>query len=331
LTKATSRITELDGLVKKLYESFASGSIPEKHFKKLVSSYDEEQAKLETDIADMQKELDNFTADNIKVDKFIALVKRSTIFTELTTSMLNEFVEKIIVHEGNKLKGKDRIQKVDIHFNFIGDFVTPADFVSEYDIAEQHRLEEERAAKTKRKKEQLKANSEKHQQKRRDFTVRKKAGLLTLEEQKDEEKRLAKKREYNNAYHAKRRSQEPPKPKKVSRSDIVRRRSEGLPITDEEFAIYRAWQDKRSAQAKAWRDRQPPKPPRILQKDVVEKYNSGLALTAEEQVIYDNYLAKDKARNKRNNDKKRLNPEHCEKQRVYMREYKRKKKEEKSA
>jgi hypothetical protein len=40
--------------------------------------------------------------------------------------MLNEFVEKIVVHEGDKPSGK-RIQKVDIYFNSIGHFVPPVD------------------------------------------------------------------------------------------------------------------------------------------------------------------------------------------------------------
>jgi hypothetical protein len=54
------------------------------------------------------------------------LARRYTEFTELTTPMLNEFVEKIVVHEADKSSGK-RIQKVDIHFNFIGNFVPPSD------------------------------------------------------------------------------------------------------------------------------------------------------------------------------------------------------------
>ncbi len=35
-----------------------------------------------------------------KTDQFIQLVKCYTDFSELTTSMLNEFIEKVIVHEG---------------------------------------------------------------------------------------------------------------------------------------------------------------------------------------------------------------------------------------
>jgi hypothetical protein len=106
-------------------------------------------------------------------------------------------------------------------------------------------------------------------------------------------------------------------------------------LTDEEFAVYRAWQDKKTEQAKARRHRikaeTPPKPPRILQKDVVDKFKAGGTLTAEEQEVYNHYIERTKTANKRNNDKKQNNPDFKESQREYNREYKLKKKAEKSA
>jgi len=162
LNKSNSRIAELDGLVKTVYESFASGSIPEKHFKKLVSGYDEEQAKLEQDIATMQAEIDGFIAENINVDKFIKLVKRHTDFEELTTPILNEFIERVIVHEGIG-KGNERVQKIEIHFNFIGEFVTPADFVTPYEIEEQKQQAKEQVEKQKRLKKITQSNRRKEQ------------------------------------------------------------------------------------------------------------------------------------------------------------------------
>lgn len=43
--------------------------------------------------------------------------------------MLNEFMEKVIVHEADK-STEDRRQKVDIYFKFIGCFVPPRQEVS---------------------------------------------------------------------------------------------------------------------------------------------------------------------------------------------------------
>jgi len=77
--------------------------------------------------------------------------------------------------------------------------------------------------------------------------------LLTDEELQAEEIRLAKKREYNNAYYHKRQAEKSPKP--LTKNMIIKRHYAGLPLTDEEFAIYRAWQDKKTAQNKKWRHR----------------------------------------------------------------------------
>jgi DNA invertase Pin-like site-specific DNA recombinase len=124
LNKSLRRLDELGILIKKLYESFALGKIPEKHFDTLLADYDTEQTALEAETARLQSEIDVFDIDSTKVDKFINLVRRYTDFSELTTPMLNEFVEKVIVHEADKTSGK-RVQKVDIYLNFIGKFDAP--------------------------------------------------------------------------------------------------------------------------------------------------------------------------------------------------------------
>lgn len=124
LNKASHRHDELDSLVKKLYESYANGKIPEKHFEKLLEGYDSEQVALESEMAELQGEVDKYDSDGVRVDKFLKLVRKYTDLMELTTPMLNEFIEKVVVHEPVKKRGFRR-QKVEIHFNFIGTFVVP--------------------------------------------------------------------------------------------------------------------------------------------------------------------------------------------------------------
>ena len=121
LEQAHKRYDELDMLVKKLYESYATGKLPDRQFERLLAEYDKEQADLENVAQDLQSKIDDFNADSVKTDKFVRLVKRYTDITELTTPMLNEFVEKVVVHEADKSTG-ERFQKVDIYFNFIGQF-----------------------------------------------------------------------------------------------------------------------------------------------------------------------------------------------------------------
>lgn len=181
INKAQKRHKELDGLVKKLYEGNATGKIPDKHFTRLLAEYDEEQTGLETSIAEWQRQIENWNADKLKTDQFIQLVKRYTDFSELTTPMLNEFIEKVIVYEGEG-RGNDRRQRIDIYLNFIGAFEVPAHIVTPAEVEEQRRQQEEQAAKEARSKELKKARYEKRKAEKREFTARKKAGLLTPEE-----------------------------------------------------------------------------------------------------------------------------------------------------
>ena len=124
LAEATERNGELNTLIKKLYEGNATGKIPDKHFERLLAEYDREQTALETEIEDLQEQIDSFYEDSTKADKFIAVVRRYTDFTELTTPMLNEFIEKVVVHEATGGR-TDRKQKIDVYFNFVGQVELP--------------------------------------------------------------------------------------------------------------------------------------------------------------------------------------------------------------
>lgn len=132
LTKLTRRREEISGLIKKLYEAYATDKIPEKHFTELLTGYDTEQGTLEGEIAELQTSIDRYNTDSVRADKFIELVKKHTEFTALTASLLNEFIEKVVVHEAAKVDGK-REQAVDIYLNFIGKFDLP---ISEYEQEE---------------------------------------------------------------------------------------------------------------------------------------------------------------------------------------------------
>jgi hypothetical protein len=138
LTKYQRRHDELNSLIKKLYEGNASGKIPDKHFERMLAEYDTEQTELEGKITELQGEIDAYKEDSVRLDKFLGLLKRYTTFDELTAPMLNEFVEKIFVHQADKSSG-ERIQKVDIHLNFIGNFEVPVPKSTPEEIAEMER------------------------------------------------------------------------------------------------------------------------------------------------------------------------------------------------
>ena len=124
LTAAKRRREEVSGLVKKLFESYGADKIPETYFEELLKGYNEESTALDGEIANLQTDIDKFNTDSVKADKFIELVKRHTEFTTFSAALLNEFIEKVIVHEAVKINGK-RTMQVDIHLNFIGKFELP--------------------------------------------------------------------------------------------------------------------------------------------------------------------------------------------------------------
>jgi hypothetical protein len=110
--------------VKKLYETYALGKIPENHFDRMIAEYDAEQTELRQTITELQSEVDNFAADSVRADRFIEIVRHYTEFDELTVPMMNEFIESVVIHEADRSSGK-RTQEVEIVFNFIGKFDAP--------------------------------------------------------------------------------------------------------------------------------------------------------------------------------------------------------------
>jgi len=124
LTAAQKRVAELNSLVRKIYEDNFNGKLTDKRFELLSAEYEQEQEGLEKTITEIQTALDSFNADSIRADKFIDLTKRYTDFSELTTPMINEFIDKIIVYEAEKIDN-ERVQDVDVYLNFIGKFELP--------------------------------------------------------------------------------------------------------------------------------------------------------------------------------------------------------------
>ena len=135
----------MDTLIRKLYESYALGKLPEKRFEVLSAEYEKEQAELEKQLTEHEQNLQAYEADSVNVDRFMELAQRYTDFSELTAVMINEFIEKIIVHAPDKSSG-ERMQEVEIYLNFIGKFDAPMPELSEEELAEQEKLRKKRAA-----------------------------------------------------------------------------------------------------------------------------------------------------------------------------------------
>ena len=143
INKAKKRSAELDMLMKKLYESFAKEQITEKRFEALSAEYEREQEETDALIASDQQALDEFNADTGRVEQFLTLAKKYTDFSVLTTPMIYEFIDKIIVHAPVKENG-ERSQEVEIYLKFIGRFDPPQEEPTPEELAEQEKLRRRR-------------------------------------------------------------------------------------------------------------------------------------------------------------------------------------------
>ena len=143
LNRDRKRIDELDNIIKKLYESFAVGRITDERFDTLLVEYEAEQKELQASVKADEERLSSFEEDTARVEQFMELARKYTDFSELTTPMINEFIEKIIVHAPEKLDG-DRIQEIEIYLKFIGHFELPAPELTAEEIKRQEQLKRHR-------------------------------------------------------------------------------------------------------------------------------------------------------------------------------------------
>ena len=143
VAKGRRRSAELDVLIKKLYETYAMGKLEEKRFEMLSAGYEKEQDELEQALASDQANLDQFNENTDRADKFLALAKKYTDFSELTAPMIHEFVEKILVHAPDRSTG-ERVQEINIYLNFIGKFEVPMPEPTEEELAAEEKRRQKR-------------------------------------------------------------------------------------------------------------------------------------------------------------------------------------------
>jgi DNA invertase Pin-like site-specific DNA recombinase len=119
IIQGQNRMEELDRLFKRIYEDNVNGRISDERFEKLSAGYDAEHKDLQYKISAIQAELAEKEKKAIDVDSFLSTVRKYTDIQELTPTILNEFIEKILVHAPDRSGGK-REQKVEICYNCIG-------------------------------------------------------------------------------------------------------------------------------------------------------------------------------------------------------------------
>lgn len=120
----------LDNIIRNLYEDKVNGTLSDERFRKLSQEYEQEQSALIERIRKLQEILSKAKEQSDNVSRFMRLIRKYTEIEELTPEIVREFIEKVVVHERQKIAGK-KVQAVEIVYNCVG--VIPA--LSESDAA----------------------------------------------------------------------------------------------------------------------------------------------------------------------------------------------------
>ena len=141
-----NRLQELERLMCRIYEDMILEKIPNNRYEILNNQYETEQRELSKEIDELEKAIKRYEKETDRAKKFIRLIERYDNFDELTPTIINEFVEKILVHERDRKGSQTANQKVEIYFNFIGNYEPPKEELSEEEMQKLREDEEKERA-----------------------------------------------------------------------------------------------------------------------------------------------------------------------------------------
>ena len=119
LKTATTRHSELDKIIKKLFENTVEGTLTDSRFQKLSTEYEIEQTGLEERIEDIQAQLGSLTQSQEDSTAWAELIRDYSEINELDRIILTELVEKVTVGEPKLVDG-EKITDITIYYKFVG-------------------------------------------------------------------------------------------------------------------------------------------------------------------------------------------------------------------
>lgn len=122
IPQITDRLAQIERVINKLYEDNALGNIEPKRYEQLSGKYAEEYYSLKSEQEQIEERLSEFENANQRAKNFIKLAESYSDFEELTPAAINEFINKIVVHERDVKRAKYTVQRIEVYFNYIGKF-----------------------------------------------------------------------------------------------------------------------------------------------------------------------------------------------------------------
>ena len=130
LTQYQQRLKEIDNLIQHIYEDNVSGKITDEMFSNFSTNYTNEQKDLKEKIEILNKSISTTEQKEIAITSFVDKIKKYTEMNELTPEIINELIDKILVHQQIRVDGK-KYQQIDIYYSGVGIISVSA---NEYDF-----------------------------------------------------------------------------------------------------------------------------------------------------------------------------------------------------
>ena len=114
------RCEELDKIISRLYEDNVLGRIGDERYESMSQSYESEQAEIRRLLPELKSQINELKKQSDCADNFINVIKKYTIIDKLDASILNELIDKIVVHHREKTEDGSTFQQIEIYYRFVG-------------------------------------------------------------------------------------------------------------------------------------------------------------------------------------------------------------------
>ena len=114
------RCEELDKIISRLYEDNVLGRIGDETYESMSQSYELEQVEIKKALPILKSKIDELKRQSDCADNFINVIKKYTIIDKLDAAILNELIDKIVVHHKEQAEDGRTFQQIEIYYRFVG-------------------------------------------------------------------------------------------------------------------------------------------------------------------------------------------------------------------
>lgn len=114
------RCEELDKIISRLYEDIVLGRIGDERYESMSQSYELEQVEIKKALPILKSKIDELKRQSDCADNFINVIKKYTIIDKLDAAILNELIDKIVVHHKEQAEDGRTFQQIEIYYRFVG-------------------------------------------------------------------------------------------------------------------------------------------------------------------------------------------------------------------